>query len=165
MVVLEARENIRPKFDEIFLNIVKEIGRRATCDRGRSGALIVRDNRIISMGYVGAPAGLPHCDDVGHQIFIFYDEDKGINSKHCVRSIHAEMNAILYAAKEGIMIDGATMYCTMVPCSVCAKNITNAGISKVICEYDYQTSEDTKTIFKLAEIELVIINEGETNYE
>jgi len=110
----------RLSWDDYFLKeIVPAVAKRATCDRGRSGAIIVKDKRILTTGYVGSPSGLPHCDDVGHLIHEVIDEN-GVKSKHCVRTLHAEENAILQAAKFGISIEGATIYCSMVPCFRCA---------------------------------------------
>lgn len=152
----------RPGWDDTFLEIVEVIGKRGTCGRGRSGCVITRDNRIISTGYVGAPSKMPHCDDIGHQIVTV--EKGGVKTEHCVRSIHAEMNAILSAARNGISLNGAIMYCTMVPCSTCAKNITNAGIKKVVALYDYQGAAETLCIFKTSGVELIVKN-GLKEYE
>jgi dCMP deaminase len=95
---------MREHIDNYFLRIVEVVGSRGTCDRGRSGCIIVKDKNIISTGYVGAPHGLDHCDDVGHLII----------DNHCIRSTHAEQNAIINAAKNGVKLNGATLYCTMI---------------------------------------------------
>jgi len=153
----------RPSWDEYFMEITRTVARRSTCDRGRSGALIVKNKRILTTGYVGAPAGLPHCDEVGHQLREVLHED-GTRSKHCLRTVHAEQNAIVQAARFGISIEGATIYCTMTPCYTCAKMIINAGIKRVVCEKDYHASKDTKEIFKKAGIELVIKNHEVEKY-
>src|SRR3989344_5664701 len=108
----------RPSWDEYFLGMIDFIGSRATCDRGRSGCVIVRDKRIISTGYVGAPPGLPHCDEVGHEMHTVINED-GTQSQHCIRNSHAEQNAIVQAARFGIALDGSTIYCKMTLCYVC----------------------------------------------
>jgi len=129
----------RPSWDDYFMEITRTVARRSTCDRGRSGALIVKNKRILTTGYVGAPAGLPHCDEVGHQLREVLHED-GTRSKHCLRTVHAEQNAIVQAARFGISIEGATIYCTMTPCYTCAKMIINAGIKRVVCEKDYHAS-------------------------
>src|SRR3989344_6849014 len=91
----------RPSWDEYFLALADMVGSRGTCDRGRSGCVIARDKRILTTGYVGSPAGLPHCDEVGHIIHEVKHES-GRLSSHCVRTIHAEENAIHQAAKLGI---------------------------------------------------------------
>jgi deoxycytidylate deaminase len=110
----------RPSWDDYFMEVMEAISKRATCDRGRSGCVIVKDKQILVTGYVGSPKGLPHCDEVGHQFKKMINEDGSI-SEHCVRTVHAEQNAICQAAKRGIAIDGATLYCRMtrvglVPC-------------------------------------------------
>src|SRR5690349_4042249 len=110
---------MRPSWDEYFLNLVDEVARRATCDRGRSGCVVVRDHRILCTGYVGSPPGLPHCEDVGHVLRAVKDE-AGTETTHCVRTIHAEQNAVAQAARHGIALHGATFYCTMEPCRTCA---------------------------------------------
>lgn len=151
----------RPSWDEYFIKLMQEVGKRGTCDRGRSGCVIVKDKRILSTGYVGAPIGLPHCDEVGHEFQTVFYKD-GSESKHCIRTAHAEQNAIVNAAREGIALKGGILYCKMTPCYICAKMIINAGIKKVICEKDYQKGERSKEIFKEAGIEFELIN---TNIE
>ena len=103
----------RPSWDEYFSEMASYVGSRATCDRGRSGCVIVRDKRVISTGYVGSPPGLPHCDEVGHDIHMVLNED-GTKSEHCVRTTHAEQNAMIQAARFGVALEGATIYCKMV---------------------------------------------------
>ncbi|MEM7819536.1 MAG: cytidine/deoxycytidylate deaminase family protein [Candidatus Aenigmatarchaeota archaeon] len=145
----------RPSWDEYFLGIVNEVAKRATCDRGRAGCIIVKDKRILATGYVGSPSGLPHCDEVGHMMKKVIHEN-GEVTQHCVRTIHAEQNAICQAARFGISLDGATLYCKMVPCFTCAKMIINAGIKRVVCEKRYHADKDTIEIFKQADIKLDI---------
>ena len=91
---------VRPTWDEYFMEVCRAIAKRATCDRGRSGCVIARDNQLLVTGYVGAPRGLPHCDDVGHQFKKVQHED-GTISQHCVRTVHAEQNANLPSSKTG----------------------------------------------------------------
>lgn len=153
----------RPSWDEYFLDIMASVARRSTCDRGRSGALIVKNKRILTTGYVGSPVGLPHCDDVGHEFKETIHAD-GHVSKHCVRTVHAEQNAICQAARYGIPIDGATLYCTMTPCYVCAKMIINAGIKRVVAEKDYQASAETKRVFREAGIQFELLSEDIKEY-
>ena len=154
----QKQKHVRPDWDEYFIGISREIAKRATCDRGRSGAVIVKDKRILCTGYVGAPAGLQHCDEIGHLFKIVYRED-GTKSEHCVRTTHAEMNAIVQAARYGIAIDGAVIYCKMTPCLDCAKAIINAGIKRVVCEKLYHAGQDSIDFLKEAGIELKIISE------
>ena len=135
----------RPSWKEIFFEIVEIIGKRSTCDRGRMGALIVKDNRIISTGYSGSPPGMAHCDDVGH---LLYKVNDGENTTiHCFRTVHAEMNAICQAARRGISTEGSSIYCLMFPCRACAMSIVSCGIKEVFCLYDYHNSSYSKTIF------------------
>ncbi len=148
----------RSSWDEYFLKIMASVASRATCDRGRSGAVIVKDRRILTTGYVGSPMGLPHCDEVGHEFKDTIHED-GHVSKHCVRTTHAEQNALCQAARFGIPIDGATLYVKMTPCYVCAKIIINAGIKRVVVEKDYHAGEDSRRIFKEAGIQFDILDD------
>jgi len=147
----------RPSLDEYFLEMVEMVGSRGTCDRGRSGAVLVKDKRILATGYVGSPIGIAHCDDVGHEMHSLTKED-GTTSRHCLRTAHSELNAIANAARFGVAIEGATLYCKMVPCYTCAKTIINAGIQRVVALKDYHATEQTKNIFKKARIKLEIFN-------
>lgn len=153
----------RPSWDEYFMEIAKVVGKRATCNRGRSGCVIVRDRQILVTGYVGSPAGLPHCDDVGHKMQTVIHND-GRQTQHCVRTAHAEQNAILQAAKVGAKIEGATLYCKMTPCAVCARMIINAGIKKVICEKRYHAGEESEEMFRRVGIGLIFFDENVENY-
>jgi len=96
-------ENKRPTWDDYFFKVMLDIGERATCDRGKSGCVIVKDNQILSTGYVGSPAGLEHCDDVGHLFHEVINPDR-TQSQHCIRTVHAEQNAICQAAKHGVAL-------------------------------------------------------------
>lgn len=149
--------HVRPSWDEYFMSIAEMVGTRGTCDRGRSGCVIVKDKRILVTGYVGSPAGLPHCDEVGHEMHKVVHED-GHESMHCIRTIHAEQNAVAQAARIGVPLDGATVYCRMVPCYVCAKILMNSGIKEVVAFRDYHASMQTKRIFKEGKIKLKILN-------
>lgn len=148
---------VRPSWDEYFLEIRAAVAKRATCDRGRSGCVIAKDKQVLSTGYVGAPAGLPHCDEVGHQFKDTVHED-GHRSRHCVRTAHAEMNAITHAAKRGVAIDGATMYCQMTPCRACAMAIINAGIKRVVCVKKYHAGVESEEMFKTTGVGLEYID-------
>ncbi len=153
----------RPSWDEYFIEISKTVAKRATCDRGRSGCVIAKNKQVLVSGYVGSPKGLAHCDDVGHQMKTVKHED-GTESQHCVRTTHAEQNAICQAAKLGIPIEGATLYCKMTPCTVCAKMIINAGIKRVVCEKKYHAGEETEKMFLGAGVELKIIKDEVQKY-
>lgn len=154
----------RPSWDEYFLNLMQEVGKRGTCDRGRSGCLIVKDKRILSTGYVGSPSGIEHCDEIGHQIKKTVHENGSV-SQHCVRTAHAEMNAICNAARHGTAIEGSTLYCKMEPCYTCAKAIINAGIVRVVAENKYHAAQDTRDIFAQAGIKLEVVNDELEQYE
>ena len=111
----------RASWDEYFMNIAKVVSSRSTCPRKYVGAVIVRDRTILSTGYNGSIRGLPHCSEVGHMM----------ENDHCVATIHAEANAIIQAAKNGVTIDGGTVYVTASPCWNCFKTIANAGIVRI----------------------------------
>ncbi len=117
----------RPSWDEYFMGIAFQVATRSTCDRAHVGAVIVRERRILTTGYNGSPRGLPHCDDVGHLMV----------DGHCVRTLHAEQNAIIQAAYHGISVKGGTIYVTHQPCLTCAKMIINAGLVKVVYAGEY----------------------------
>jgi dCMP deaminase len=147
----------RPSWDEYFMSIAELIGSRATCGRGRTGCVIVRDRQILVTGYVGSPIGMPHCDEVGHEMHKVINDD-GTESEHCIRTVHAEQNAIAQAAKLGVSVDGATIYSHIMPCYVCAKILVNSGIKKFIANKDYHASAKTKKLFQEAGIVFEIIH-------
>lgn len=152
---MENEKHVRPSWDDYFLEIASVVGKRGTCDRGRIGIVIVRDKRILVTGYVGAPSGMPHCDEAGHQMKKVIHEDEHV-SQHCMRTSHGEINAICNAAKYGIAIDGSTLYGKFEPCYTCAKAIVNAGIKRVVCEKQYHAASDTRKLLEQAGIELVV---------
>jgi len=112
----------RASWDEYFMAIAREVATRSTCDRKHVGAVIVRDKMILATGYNGSIRGLPHCDDDGHMM-----EDG-----HCVRTVHAEANAIVQAARNGVRLEGGQIYVTASPCFGCFKMIANAGLSRIV---------------------------------
>jgi dCMP deaminase len=114
----------RPSWDDYFLEILKSVGSRATCDRGNKGCVITRDNRILSTGYLGSASGLSHCFEVGH--------DNGGEENYCRRTIHAEHNAITQALNSGILLENAVMYCEIEPCTACSKMAKSLGVQKII---------------------------------
>ncbi len=117
----DVSPNPRVSWDEYFMNIARQVATRATCDRKHVGAVIVRDKTILSTGYNGSIRGLAHCNEVGHMI-----EDG-----HCVRTVHAEANAICQAARNGVRIEGADIYTTASPCWNCFRLIANSSIQRV----------------------------------
>jgi dCMP deaminase len=150
---------------DFWLNLADQYSKRATCDRGRSGCVIVNDdNHLLTAGYVGSPPGMSHCDDVGHLIHRTIDEN-GIVSEHCVRTIHAEQNAILQAAVVGVSIKDATLYCRMTPCRTCAMFIIDCGIKKVVCEKKYRSGAESEKMFKDTGIELIFKSDQIQKYE
>jgi dCMP deaminase len=127
-----------------FMNIAVQAATRSTCDRKHVGAVIVRDKTILSTGYNGSIRGMPHCDDVGHLM----------EGGHCVATVHAEANAIIQAAKNGVRIDGAELYTTASPCWSCFKLIANAGIAAVYYGEFYRDERSIEVARQLG-IELV----------
>ena len=126
---------LRPSWDEYFMDITRVVASRSTCLRRQVGAVVVKDKRLLTSGYNGAPQGLAHCLEVG-----CLRERMGIPSgeRHeLCRGLHAEQNAIVQAALHGVGIAGATLYCTHQPCSACAKMIINAGIRRIVFEHPY----------------------------
>lgn len=135
---------IRTSWEQYFMDIAGEVSTRSTCDRKNVGAVIVKNKTILSTGYNGSIRGMPHCEDIGHMI----------ENGHCVATIHAEANAILQAAKNGVRIDGSQIYITASPCWHCFKMMVNSGIMKIYYGEFYKDER----IFKTAEdlgIELI----------
>ncbi|PJE74582.1 MAG: cell division protein DedD [Candidatus Taylorbacteria bacterium CG10_big_fil_rev_8_21_14_0_10_41_48] len=159
----EETKHVRPSWDEYFMKITEVVGERATCDRGKTGSIIVKDKRILVTGYVGAPAGVAHCDEVGHEMHTVIQED-GTQSKHCIRTTHAEQNAIANAARSGTVVEGGTIYTHMTPCYVCAKIIINSGIKRVVANKDYHGGKRSKEVFKEAGVEFVLLNQETETY-
>jgi dCMP deaminase len=153
----------RPSWDEYFVGLVDEVASRATCDRGRSGCVVVRDKRIICTGYVGSPPGMSHCDEVGHLLKRLVDDD-GNTREHCVRTIHAEQNAICQAARYGLSLNGTTLYCTMEPCRVCATLIASVGITRVVAKKRYHGGQDSREIFAQAGVRLDVVEDVVEQY-
>jgi dCMP deaminase len=146
------------------MEVCEAISKRATCDRGRSGCVIAKDNQLLVTGYVGAPTGFPHCDEVGHQFKKMLHEDDTVTT-HCVRTVHAEQNAICQAAKRGISISGGTLYCRMTPCRTCAMLIINCGIVRVVCQRRYRDAGDSESMFAAAGIKLEYVYDEVQKYD
>lgn len=154
----------RPDWDEYFFGIMDAVRQRATCNRGRAAAIIVRDKMVLATGYVGAPKGLSHCDEDGHimEKVIHYD---GVQRDHCVRTTHAEQNAIAQAAKHGIRIDEAKIYVNMEPCLHCTKMIINSGIKEIVCRKKYHAAGLSRKFLKSAGVKLVVKENIEEQYD
>ncbi|MFA4853704.1 MAG: cytidine/deoxycytidylate deaminase family protein [Bacteroidales bacterium] len=160
----QKEKYVRPTWDEYFMEIANTVSKRATCDRGRSGCVIARDRQLLVSGYVGSPVGLPHCDDAGHQMKKMIHKDDTV-TMHCVRTVHAEQNAICQAAKLGISLRGSTLYCRMTPCRTCAMLIINCGIVRVVCEKKYHSAAESEEIFKIAGIILEYASDEVLKYD
>ena len=143
----------RPSWDDYFMEVMDAIAKRATCDRGRAGTVIVKDKQILATGYVGSPVGFPHCDEAGHDLRKSFNED-GTISQHCVRTIHSEQNAICQAAKRGVSIEGSTVYTRMTPCRTCAMLLINCGVARIYCQRKYHTGTESDKMFKKAGIKI-----------
>ena len=154
----------RPTWDEYFMEIARVVASRATCNRGRSGCVIARDKQILVTGYVGSPRGLPHCDEIGHQMKTVVHGD-GTASQHCMRTAHAEANAIAQAARLGISVLNATMYCKMTPCAACAKLIINSGIKRVVAEKRYHQGFECEDMFRIAGVDFTVLDDTLEKYK
>src|SRR5687767_9799755 len=130
-------ERQRADWDDYFMGIAAQVATRSTCDRKHVGAVIVREKMILATGYNGSLRGLEHCDDVGHMM-----EDG-----HCVRTVHAEANAIAQAARNGVVLDAGGIYVTASPCFGCFKLIANSGLKRIVFGEFYRDER----IFKLSE--------------
>lgn len=137
----------RPSWDEYFIGIATQVALRATCLRKKVGAVLVRDHVALSCGYNGSPAGQPHCLDAGCEM----------EAGRCVRSVHAEINAVAQAAKNGTSILGATIYTTASPCYACAKVLVNAGVRRVVFGEAYRKDGRCDDLFARAGIEVVFL--------
>ncbi len=116
------RRAARPGWDEYFMEVARTVATRATCPRASVGAVLVREHRILTTGYNGAPRHVAHCTEIGCQLV----------GDHCVRSTHAEANAVVQAALHGVQLEGATAYCTHQPCVHCAKLLISAGVVRIV---------------------------------
>ena len=144
----EIRKRSRADWPQYFMNIAREVSTRSTCDRKFVGAVIVRDKSILSTGYNGSIRGLPHCDEVGHLM----------ENDHCVRTVHAEANAIIQAARNGVNIADADIYTTASPCWECFKLIANVGIRRIFYREFYREQKSFE-MAKLLGIELIKIED------
>ena len=140
----------RASWETYFMNIAHEVATRSTCDRKHVGAVIVRGKTILSTGYNGSVRGMHHCDEIGHEI----------ENGHCVRTIHAEANAVVQAARNGVRIDNSEIYVTASPCYNCFKMIANAGISAI---YYGEFYRDTHITSLAEQIEIKLVNLSEVD--
>lgn len=135
---------MRPDWDSYFMKIAFAVSERSTCDRAFVGCVLVLDKRILTTGFNGSPAGLPHCDQDGHLMV----------EGHCVRTIHAETNAIIQAALHGVSTRGATCYVTHLPCLNCTKVLINSGITRLVYKEAYRVDENAMKFLTMANIEV-----------
>lgn len=151
---------MRPTWEQYFVQLMEIASTRANCNRAKAGAVIVRDNHVLTTGYVGAPSGIATCDEAGHimQTTLHVDGDQ---REHCVRTAHAEANAIAQAAKLGVAIDGATLYCRMEPCLDCTKLLINSGIVRVVAQRKYHAAQLSRQFLDIAGIELKVLEDVE----
>ena len=147
-----APDDSRPSWEDYFMDIAMLVAKRSTCLRRSVGAIIVKDKRVLSTGYNGAPSGVRHCAEVG-----CLREKRNVESgkmHELCRGIHAEQNAIIQAAYHGVSLKGASLFCTNLPCSICAKMIINAGIKEIYYHSGY-ADELSEDMLQEAEIELI----------
>lgn len=155
--------DLRPSWERYFMDITELVARRSTCIRRAVGAVIVKDRQILATGYNGAPSGLQHCLEIGCMREKL-NVPSGERHELC-RGIHAEQNAIIQAAYHGVSIKGASLYCTNLPCSICAKMIINAGIVRIYYKDGYADAM-SEQMLREAEIEVLKIdgvNQGGLN--
>jgi dCMP deaminase len=148
----------RPSWDEYFMMIAADVSRRSTCLRRHVGAILVVDRRLLATGYNGAPTGVPHCCESGclrEQMAV----PSGERHELC-RGLHAEQNAIIQAARHGVSINGATLYTTHHPCSMCSKMSINAGVKRIVCREDYP-DDLGKTMLRLGGVSLEVFQPSE----
>jgi dCMP deaminase len=134
---------MRPDWDSYFLKIANAVSERSTCDRALVGCVLVLEKRILTTGFNGSPAGQPHCDEVGHLMV----------EGHCVRTIHAETNAIIQAALHGVSTRGSICYVTHFPCINCTKVLINAGITRLVYSLSYRLDPIAVDFLRGANIE------------
>lgn len=124
--------DVRPSWDEYFMLLAQATSFRSSCSRAKVGAILVVERQIVATGYNGAPAGTPNCLEAGHRMI----------EGHCLRTVHAEQNAIAQAAKRGVSSRGATIYCTHKPCIHCIKLLINAGIIEIVYAESYRPDDE-----------------------
>ncbi len=141
---------MRPDWDTYFMQIAEDVAARSTCDRAMVGTVLVREKRILTTGFNGSPMGQPHCDEVGHLMV----------EGHCVRTIHAETNAIIQAALHGVSTKGAICYVTHFPCINCTKALINAGITRLVYGLSYRKDPIAEDFLRAANIEVCEVQQA-----
>ena len=146
-IVASTRQARRESWDQYFMQLATVVAQRSTCERATVGALLVVDHRIIATGYNGSISGDPHCDDAGHLM----------RDGHCIRTLHAEMNAILQCAENGVSTRGAAVYVTYYPCLNCTKALIQAGVTRVYYAHDYRNDPYAVQLFKEHHIKTTLV--------
>lgn len=136
-IVPSTRHQQRESWDHYFMQLATVVSQRSTCERATVGALLVVAHRIIATGYNGSISGDPHCDDAGHLM----------RDGHCIRTLHAEMNAILQCAENGVSTRGAAVYVTYYPCLNCTKALIQAGVTRVYFAHNYHNDPYAVQLF------------------
>ncbi|WP_203623314.1 MULTISPECIES: deaminase [unclassified Lacticaseibacillus] len=146
-IVASTRQVRRESWDQYFMQLATVVAQRSTCERATVGALLVVDHRIIATGYNGSISGDPHCDDAGHLM----------RDGHCIRTLHAEMNAILQCAENGVSTRGAALYVTYYPCLNCTKALIQAGVTRVYFAHDYRNDPYAVQLFEEHHIKTTLV--------
>jgi dCMP deaminase len=141
---LRGENNLRKSWDNYFIDMAVLASERATCERLKVGAVLVKDKRIIATGYNGSPAELPHCIEEGCHVV------KG----HCIRTIHAEQNALFQCSKYGASSEGATCYVTHAPCLLCSKSLIQSGIKEIVYLNDYKNDSNALEVLKASGVKI-----------
>lgn len=137
----------RPDHDDTLSQVAVLIAQHATCQRRKVGAVLTRDSRIISTGYNGAPSGLPHCEHHPNRTV-----DRTVEPDKCTNIVHAEANAIVFAAKAGVSTEGTTLYTTLAPCKACAQILINSGVVRVVAQ-GFNSDKEGWELLKLAGVQ------------
>ena len=154
------------KWDKRFMQLTETVATWSSCfqENRHVGAIIVKDKRVMTTGYNGAPAGIKSCEEKGECLRRKLNIPSGTKHELCF-AVHAEQNAICQAARRGIALEGATLYCRMTPCRTCAMLIINCGIKRVVCERKYHKGAESEEMFRQAGIELEFFYDEVQKYE
>lgn len=154
----------RPSWDDYFMDIMDAVSHRSTCDRGKSACVFVKDKQILATGYSGSPIGFPHCNEAGHQLKKLIHENGSV-SEHCMRTVHAEQNAICQAARRGVSLHGSTVYVNMTPCRTCTMLLINIGVDRVFAKQKYHAGKESEIMFRRAKVKLEYKNKSVVKYK
>ena len=186
----DSSNTLRPSWQDYFVKVTMAIAERSTCSRGKPACIFVKGKRILSTGYAGSPPNFPHCSEVGHDMeervrfiptdgtampenffkMLGYDYNylrqryEKPATQHCIRTIHAEQNAILQAARFGISLQDSIVYVTMTPCLQCTASIISVGVKEVIAFKRYHAGQESINMFKLANIPITHLDDSVETY-